>query len=169
MLAVPKQLSLVFNKHHSVAPTPKNWAALFSQGASFACKQNFAISHLRDFLPYEQGLFFLSTPFSLFQFSPTASTNYPRYTTMFSRAVRISRAAPIRAAVNRAQAASIVAWRTVTTNAASAQVDKSTVPQVSLGGTCGVFFRMCCHSCRGGLRVLFGGCDVLAHCIRFLQ
>ncbi len=48
---------------------------------------------------------------------------------MFSRAVRISRVAPIRAA-QRTQAASIAARRTVTTNAASAQVDKSSIPEV---------------------------------------
>jgi pyruvate dehydrogenase E1 component alpha subunit len=47
---------------------------------------------------------------------------------MFSRAVRISRVAPLRAA-QRAQATSIVTRRTVTTNAASAEVDKSSIPQ----------------------------------------
>lgn len=50
--------------------------------------------------------------------------------TMLSRAVRIPRALPVRAAA-RAPAASIAARRNVTTNAASAQVDKSSVPQVS--------------------------------------
>ncbi|KAL2164665.1 hypothetical protein VTH06DRAFT_3882 [Thermothelomyces fergusii] len=48
---------------------------------------------------------------------------------MFSRAVRISRALPIRAA-QRAQPAPIaVARRTVTTNAASAQVDRASIPE----------------------------------------
>ncbi|KAK3943071.1 DNA ligase 1 [Diplogelasinospora grovesii] len=47
---------------------------------------------------------------------------------MFSRAVRISRAAPVVRAAPRAPASSFIARRTVTTNAASAQVDKSAVP-----------------------------------------
>ncbi|KAL2264104.1 hypothetical protein VTK26DRAFT_2306 [Humicola hyalothermophila] len=47
---------------------------------------------------------------------------------MFSRTVRISRAAPLRA-FQRTPAASIAARRSVTTNAASAQVDKSSIPQ----------------------------------------
>ncbi|KAK4138315.1 hypothetical protein BT67DRAFT_393596 [Trichocladium antarcticum] len=47
---------------------------------------------------------------------------------MFSRAVQVSRVAPIRAA-QRASTASIAARRTVTTNAASAQVDKSSIPE----------------------------------------
>ena len=47
---------------------------------------------------------------------------------MFSRAVRLSRAAlPIRVASQRVP---IAARRSVTTNAAQAQVDKSTIPEV---------------------------------------
>lgn len=49
-------------------------------------------------------------------------------TNMFSRALRIPRAVPLRARPSMPLAA---ARRTVTTNAASAQVDKSAVPQVS--------------------------------------
>jgi hypothetical protein len=86
-------------------------------------KQNFAISHTHHrFL-----LLFLP-----FHFLPASTLHPVTSHTMFSRAVRISRAAPLRAAP-RAQAASIVARRTVTTNAASAEVDKSSIPQVSAG------------------------------------
>ncbi|KAK3374933.1 dehydrogenase E1 component-domain-containing protein [Podospora didyma] len=49
--------------------------------------------------------------------------------TMFSRAARLARAVPARAAAPRAPIPSLVVRRSVTTNAASAQVDKSSVPQ----------------------------------------
>lgn len=55
---------------------------------------------------------------------------------MFSRALRVPRAMPLRV---RAPVPSIAARRLVTTDAASSHVDKSAIPQVSL--VCGVFGR----------------------------
>jgi len=57
---------------------------------------------------------------------PSSSTA----STMFSRVARITRAVPARAAPRAAVVPSFAARRAVTTNAATAQVDKSSVPQV---------------------------------------
>lgn len=156
-----KRPSPPFNKHRSVAPTPKNWvgppffAALQGQlgiwfGLAFGTGERGRRETLRfraffshhhhpppcdlpnnNTHPHRRQLPFFPFPQHHPGVIPQHST-----ATMFSRAVRISRAAPIRAAAqHRAQLvpSSLAARRTVTTNAASAHVDKSTVPQVRWG------------------------------------
>ena len=123
MLAVPKQLSPAFNKHHSVAPTPKTGPPFFSDCCrAQLCRKPAELCDLA-YPPF----FLLVLPFPV----PFLHIRPPAHHTMFSRAVRISRAAPLRAAQRAQAAASIAARRTVTTNAASAQVDKSSIPEVS--------------------------------------
>lgn len=118
--------SAVFNK---LFPNAKNWVAFFllskfDHSWRLYCRSSFRSPSRYLGLQFFSALYHSSpSPFLLIR-----AGLYRNIFTMFSRTARLTRAVPVRAAIVP-RAATIAARRTVTTNAASAQV-ASPVPEV---------------------------------------